>query len=106
MTRVFVGYGAGPPHPRWPGEARVAVNFVINFEEGSELSHPAGDGVSETALIESASTDAANRRHLAAESMFEYGARIGCGRLHLIFTPFCLPVTLSPCPPPPPALPP
>jgi hypothetical protein len=35
MTRDFVGYGAEPPHPRWPGEARVAVNFVINFEEGS-----------------------------------------------------------------------
>jgi len=41
MTRDFVGYGAEPPHPRWPGEARVAVNFVINFEEGSELSYPA-----------------------------------------------------------------
>ena len=53
MTRDFVGYGAEPPHARWPGEARVAVNFVINFEEGSELSHPAGDGVSETGLIES-----------------------------------------------------
>ena len=62
MTRDFVGYGATPPHPRWPGGARVAVNFVINFEEGSELSHPAGDGISETGLIESASTDAGNRR--------------------------------------------
>ena len=50
MTRDFVGYGATPPHPRWPGGARVAVNFVINFEEGSELSHPAGDGISETGL--------------------------------------------------------
>src|SRR5712691_9979891 len=66
-----------PPNPRWPGGARIAVNFVINFEEGSELSHPAGDGVSETGLIESASTDAGNRRDLAAESMFEYGARVG-----------------------------
>ena len=69
-----------------PGEARVAVNFVINFEEGSELSYPAGDGVSETGLIESASTDAGNRRDLAAESMFEYGARVGWWRLHRIFT--------------------
>ena len=76
-TRDFVGYGAEPPHPRWPGEARIAVNFVINFEEGSELSHPEGDGVSETGLIESASTDAGNRRDLAAESMFEYGSRVG-----------------------------
>jgi hypothetical protein len=68
MTRDFVGYGAEPPHARWPGEARIAVNFVINFEEGSELSYEAGDGVSETGLIEGASTDAGNRRDLAAET--------------------------------------
>jgi len=97
MTRDFVGYGAAPPNPHWPGEARVAVNFVINFEEGSELSHPAGDGVSETGLIESASTDAANRRDLAAESMFEYGARVGWWRLYRIFTRFGVPVTLFAC---------
>jgi allantoinase len=97
MTRDFVGYGAEPPNPRWPGEARVAVNFVINFEEGSELSHPAGDGISETGLIESASTDAGNRRDLAAESMFEYGARVGWWRLHRIFTRFGVPVTLFAC---------
>src|ERR1043165_5969207 len=97
MTRDFVGYGAEPPNPRWPGEARIAVNFVINFEEGSELSHPAGDGVSETGLIESASTDAGNRRDLAAESMFEYGARVGWWRLHRIFTRFGVPVTLFAC---------
>src|SRR5438105_2088629 len=97
MTRDFVGYGATPPHPRWPGGARVAVNFVINFEEGSELSHPAGDGVSETGLIESASTDAGNRRDLAAESMFEYGSRVGWWRLYRIFTRFGLPVTLFAC---------
>src|SRR5437763_5992011 len=97
MTRDFVGYGAEPPHPRWPGGARIAVNFVINFEEGSELSHPAGDGISETGLIESASTDAGNRRDLAAESMFEYGARVGWWRLHRIFTRFGVPVTLFAC---------
>ena len=97
MTRDFVGYGAEPPHARWPGEARVAVNFVINFEEGSELSYPAGDGVSETGLIESASTDAGNRRDLAAESMFEYGSRVGWWRLHRIFTRYRLPVTLFAC---------
>ena len=96
-TRDFIGYGAEPPNPRWPGEARVAVNFVINFEEGSELSYPAGDGVSETGLIESASTDAGNRRDLAAESMFEYGARVGWWRLHRIFTRFGIPVTLFAC---------
>lgn len=97
MTRDFVGYGARPPHPHWPGGARIAVNFVINFEEGSELSYPEGDGVSETGLIEGASTDADNRRDLAAESMFEYGARVGWWRLHRIFTRFGLPVTLFAC---------
>src|SRR5256714_15645503 len=81
MTRDFVGYGAEPPHARWPGGARIAVNFVINFEEGSELSHPAGDGVSETGPIESASTDAGNRPDLAAESMVVYWARVGWRRI-------------------------
>jgi peptidoglycan/xylan/chitin deacetylase (PgdA/CDA1 family) len=94
MTRDFVGYGATPPHANWPGNARVAVNFVINFEEGSELSYPAGDGVSETGLIEAASTDAGMGRDLAAESMFEYGSRVGWWRLHRIFTKYGLPVTL------------
>src|SRR5947199_292326 len=93
-TRDIVGYGAEPHTPRWPGEARDAVHFVINFEEGSAQSYPAGDGVCETGLIESASTDAGNRRNLAAESMFEYGARVGWWRLHRIFTRFGLPVTL------------
>jgi hypothetical protein len=57
MTRDFVGYDAEPPHAGWPGDARIAVNFVINFEEGSELSYPAGDGVSETGLTEMLGSD-------------------------------------------------
>jgi len=97
MTRDFVGYGPTPPAAGWPGGARIAVNFVINFEEGSELSYPAGDGVSETGLIEAASTDAGNRRDLAAESMFEYGSRAGWWRLYRIFTGFSVPVTLFAC---------
>ncbi|HVC50804.1 MAG TPA: polysaccharide deacetylase family protein [Stellaceae bacterium] len=97
MTRDFVGYGAVPPHANWPGNARIAVNFVINFEEGSELSYPAGDGVSETGLIEAASTDAGMGRDLAAESMFEYGSRVGWWRLHRTFTRYRLPVTLFAC---------
>jgi allantoinase len=97
MTRDFVGYGAEPPDAAWPGAARVAVNFVINFEEGSELSYPAGDGVSETGLIEAASTMPEGSRDLGAESMFEYGARVGFWRLHRIFTRFGVPVTLFAC---------
>jgi len=57
MTRDFVGYGAEPPHAQWPGDARIAVNFVINFEEGSELSYPSGDGISEGGLTEMVGAD-------------------------------------------------
>ena len=98
MTRDFVGYGAEPPHAQWPGDARVAVNFVINFEEGSELSYPSGDGVSEGGLTEMLGADlGVHGRDLAAESMFEYGARVGFWRLHRIFTRFKLPVTIFGC---------
>ena len=98
MTRDFVGYGPEPPHAQWPGDARIAVNFVINFEEGSELSYPAGDGVSEGGLTEMLGTDlGVSGRDLAAESMFEYGARVGFWRLHRIFTRFGLPVTIFGC---------
>ena len=98
MTRDFVGYGAAPPHAGWPGDARIAVNFVINFEEGSELSYPAGDGVSEGGLTEMLGTDlGVTGRDLGAESMFEYGARVGFWRLHRIFTRFGVPVTIFGC---------
>jgi peptidoglycan/xylan/chitin deacetylase (PgdA/CDA1 family) len=98
MTRDFVGYGPTPPHANWPGGARIAVNFVINFEEGSELSYPA-DGISEGGLTEAASVDPgmSGRRDLAAESMFEYGARVGWWRLYRIFTKYQVPVTLFAC---------
>jgi allantoinase len=47
VARDFIGYGANPPDPQWPGGAKLAVNFVINFEEGSEPSFELGDGVTE-----------------------------------------------------------
>jgi len=99
MSRDFIGYGPTPPHANWPDEARIAVNFVINFEEGSELSFPAGDGVSEGGLTESASIDPGmlGRRDLGAESMFEYGSRVGWWRLHRVFTGHGVPVTLFAC---------
>jgi allantoinase len=98
MNRDFVGYGAEPPHAQWPGNGRIAVNFVINFEEGSELSYPKGDGVSEGMLTEMLGTDLGVRgRDLGAESMFEYGARVGFWRLHRIFTRFGIPVTIFGC---------
>jgi putative urate catabolism protein len=84
--RDLVGYGADPPHADWPGGARIAVNFVVNVEEGSEYSIPDGDGFSETTLTEIArSTVPEGSRDLAAEAMFEYGSRVGFWRLLRIF---------------------
>ena len=98
MTRDFVGYGPTPPHANWPGGARIAINFVINFEEGSEPSWDV-DGFSEGGLTESASVDPGmtGRRDLGAESMFEYGSRVGWWRLYRIFTKYRVPVTLFAC---------
>jgi peptidoglycan/xylan/chitin deacetylase (PgdA/CDA1 family) len=79
LDRDFVGYGRNPPDPKWPGGARVALNVCINYEEGSEPSFADGDGVSETALTEGGGGFPG--RDLAAESMFEYGSRVGFWRL-------------------------
>src|SRR5215467_14387958 len=95
-VRDFVGYGRNPPDPQWPGGAHVAVNFVINYEEGGELSVPDGAPASETGLTEG-STASVKGRDLGAESMFEYGARVGFWRLHRMFTRFRLPVTIFGC---------
>src|SRR3954449_11847700 len=84
-VRDFVGYGRTPPDPKWPGGAHVAVNFVINYEEGGEVSVPDGAPASETGLTEGA-TAAVRGRDLGAESMFEYGSRAGFWRLHRLFT--------------------
>ena len=84
--RDLIGYADTPPHPQWPGGARVAVNFVINYEEGSEYSIPDGDGFSEASLTESpSSTIPHGTRDLAAETLFEYGSRVGFWRLLNLF---------------------
>src|SRR4029453_16536749 len=83
--RDLVGYAGNPPHPRWPGEARIAVNFVINYEEGSE------DNVHDDAFWEATLTEAGGAdpgvqgRALAAETLFEYGSRVGFWRVLRIF---------------------
>ena len=82
LQRDFIGYGAHPPDPRWPNNARLAINFVINYEEGSEPAVPDGDPQSEAGLTESPLLEAGpDGRDLAAESMFEYGSRVGFWRL-------------------------
>jgi peptidoglycan/xylan/chitin deacetylase (PgdA/CDA1 family) len=91
--RVFEHYGPHPPDPRWPNGARVALNFVINHEEGGEESVPDGDPRSETGLTEG-STAPVKGRDLAAESMFAYGSRAGFWRLHRLFVERGLPCTV------------
>ena len=79
----------------WPGGARLALNFVLNIEEGSEYSIADGDGVSESALIEvRASRVPRGNRDLAAESMYEYGSRVGFWRLYELFRSRGLPLTI------------
>src|SRR5437763_13786847 len=89
----FVGYGRNPPDPKWPGGAHVAVNFVIDYEEGGDQAVPDGDPVSETGLPEG-STAAVKGRDLGAESMLEYGSRVGFWRLHRTFRKRKLPCTI------------
>lgn len=96
--RDLIGYGPHPPDPQWPGDARLALNFVTNYEEGSEYSVPDGDGRSETSLTEVAGYDPKLAgRDLAAESMFEYGTRAGFWRLLRAFRERDLPMTVFGC---------
>lgn len=97
-TRDFIGYGANPPDPKWPGGARLALNFVVNYEEGSEPSMQDGEGYTETGLTESTSSAVGLKgRDLAGESMFEYGSRVGFWRLHRTFLERDLPLTVFGC---------
>ncbi len=94
-TRDFVGYGATPPEVCWPGGARLAVNFVLNYEEGSEYSIEDGDGRSDATLTEVAQARVPQGlRDLGAESMFEYGSRVGFWRLFRLFRERGLPLTV------------
>ena len=98
VQRDFRGYGANPPDPQWPGGARLAVNFVINYEEGSEPSFALGDGTTETGLTEAHGLNQLKSgRDLAAEGMFEYGSRVGFWRLHRLFRERGLPLTIFGC---------
>jgi putative urate catabolism protein len=93
--RDLRGYGRNPPNPRWPGEARVAVQFVVNFEEGGENNVLHGDGASEAFLSDVLGAKPwPGQRHPNIESMFEYGSRAGFWRLWRIFTQRNLPVTV------------
>jgi putative urate catabolism protein len=93
--RDMIGYGRTPPHPEWPGEARVAVQFVINYEEGGENCVLHGDAASEAYLSDIiGATPLEGVRHMSMESLYEYGSRAGFWRLHRLFTARRLPVTV------------
>ena len=97
-TRDLVGYGPNPPDPNWPGGARLAVNFVMNYEEGSEPSVQDGEGYTETGLTESStSSQGLKGRDLAGESMFEFGSRVGFWRILRAFRERGLPLTVFGC---------
>lgn len=93
-ARDLIGYGPTPPDPRWPGGAKVAVQFVVNYEEGAENSVLNGDTGSEAFLSEMVGAASHPDRAMAMESLYEYGGRAGFWRLHRIFTERRLPVTV------------
>ena len=93
--RDLRGYGRNPPDPQWPGNARVAVQFVVNFEEGGENNILHGDRASEAFLSDVLGAQPwPGQRHANIESMFEYGSRAGFWRLWRIFTERNLPTTV------------
>lgn len=95
MTRDLLGYGPSPPDPRWPGGARIAVQFVVNYEEGAENTILNGDAGSEAFLSDMVGAPShKGARAMAMESLYEYGARAGFWRLHRLFTSRGAPVTV------------
>jgi peptidoglycan/xylan/chitin deacetylase (PgdA/CDA1 family) len=93
--RDMRGYGANPPDPKWPGGAHVAVQFVVNYEEGGENCVLHGDAASEAFLSEIVGAAPwVGMRHWNMESIYEYGARAGFWRLHRMFTEAEVPVTV------------
>lgn len=93
--RDLVGYGSKPPDPHWPNDARLAVQFVLNYEEGGENCILHGDPASEAFLSEIVGADARSGvRHMSMESIYEYGSRAGVWRLLRIFDEYGMPLTI------------
>ena len=93
--RDMTGYGGRPPAVAWPDDARIAVQFVINYEEGGENCILHGDDASESFLSEIVGAIAyRGQRHMNMESLYEYGSRAGFWRLHSLFTSRGIPVTV------------
>ncbi len=95
MSRDLIGYGGRLPKVAWPQNARLAVNFVLNYEEGAESNVMDGDSQSESHLTDLPGAIALKgARHLSVESLFEYGSRAGVWRLLQLFDDFSLPLTV------------
>jgi allantoinase len=92
--RDLTGYGRHPPHAQWPGGARIALQFVLNFEEGAENSVLHGDAASEVFLSEIIGAQAFPMRHMSMESLYEYGSRAGLWRVLRAFERHQLPLTI------------
>ncbi|MEZ9319777.1 allantoinase PuuE [Vibrio sp. 10N.286.51.E5] len=94
-SRNLIGYGANPPNPQWPGNARVAVSFVLNYEEGGERCLLHGDDESEAFLSEIPSAQPIKgERHMSMESIYEYGSRVGVWRVLRLFDEYEIPLTV------------
>ena len=91
--RNLAGYGRTPPHANWPGGARVAVSFVLNYEEGAERTPLNGDPVSETFLHEIMG-EARTTRDYSTESIYEFGSKVGVWRVLDAFDEVQLPLTM------------
>ena len=93
--RNMTGYGQSSIHPNWPNKARVAVQFVLNYEEGGENSILHGDKASEAFLSEIVGAKAYEGvRHISMESIYEYGSRAGVWRILRLFEEFDVPITI------------
>ncbi|MEY3524730.1 MAG: hypothetical protein RIR92_795 [Pseudomonadota bacterium] len=92
--RDLIGYGRNPPHANWPGGARIALQFVLNYEEGAENANLHGDPGSEQFLSEMFNPPSFADRHLTMESIYEYGSRVGVWRLLKEFEKRHLPLTV------------
>lgn len=93
--RDLIGYGANPPHPRWPVSARIAVQVVLNYEEGGERSVLHGDAEAETFLSDMINpAPVVGARHMSMEQIYEYGSRAGVWRLLRLADRFEIPMTI------------
>ena len=93
--RDLIGYGPNPPHAAWPGDARIALQFVLNYEEGGENAILHGDPASEAFLSEIiGAAPFEGARHMSMESIYEYGSRVGVWRLLDLFRDRDVPLTL------------